>query len=135
MVQWASADGRQAYEPVSDCIGAVHTHVASHDIKAVSYTHLDLLLMDEPYAQLDIKFRFHLEDAILKLSRDTNSTLIFVTHNSEEAVYLSERCIVLTNKPTYIKAIRTIDLTYPRDICSPEFVAIKDEITEMIKWW
>ncbi|MDU1326214.1 MAG: ABC transporter ATP-binding protein [Clostridiales bacterium] len=97
--------------------------------------HPDLLLMDEPYAQLDIKFRFHLEDAILKLSRDTNSTLIFVTHNIEEAVYLSERCIVLTNKPTSIKEIRTIDLPYPRDICSSAFVAVKDEITEMIKWW
>ena len=43
--------------------------------------------------------------------------------------------LVLTNKPTGIKAIRTIDLPYPRDICSPEFVSIKDEITEMIKWW
>ena len=97
--------------------------------------HPDLLLMDEPYAQLDIKFRFHLEDAILQLSRATGSTLLFVTHNIEETVYLSERCVILSNKPTGIKAIRTIDLPYPRDICSPEFVSIKDEITEMIKWW
>lgn len=97
--------------------------------------HPDLLLMDEPYAQLDIAFRFHLEDAILQLSRATGSTLLFVTHNIEEAVYLAQRCVVLTNKPTTIKDIRTIDLPYPRDIWSPEFVAIRDEITEMIKWW
>ncbi len=97
--------------------------------------HPDFLLMDEPYAQLDIKFRLHLEDAILALNRSTGSTCLFVTHNIEEAVYLAQRCIVLSNKPTSIKAVRTIDLPYPRDTCSPEFIAIKDEITEMIKWW
>lgn len=97
--------------------------------------HPDFLLMDEPYAQLDVKFRLHLEDAILALSRSTGSTCLFVTHNIEEAVYLAQRCIVLSNKPTSIKAVRTIDLPYPRDTCSPEFIAIKDEITEMIKWW
>lgn len=97
--------------------------------------HPDFLLMDEPYAQLDIRSRTHLEDAILELNRATGSTLLFVTHNIEEAVYLSQRCIVLSNKPTSIKEIRTIDLPYPRDICSPEFISIKDEITEMVKWW
>lgn len=97
--------------------------------------HPDFLLMDEPYAQLDIKFRLHLEDAILKLNQTTGTTCLFVTHNIEEAVYLAQRCIVLSNKPTRIREIRTIDLPYPRDICSPEFIAIKDEITDLIKWW
>lgn len=97
--------------------------------------HPDLLLMDEPYAQLDIAFRYHLEDAVLKLSKMTGSTVIFVTHNIEEAVYLAERCIVLTNKPTTVKTIETIDLPYPRDICSKEFTDIRDRITDYIKWW
>lgn len=97
--------------------------------------HPDLLLMDEPYAQLDIQFRYHLEDAVLKLSKMTGSTVIFVTHNIEEAVYLSEKCIVLTNKPTTVKSVETITLPYPRDICSKEFVEIRDRITDYIKWW
>lgn len=97
--------------------------------------HPDLLLMDEPYTQLDIQFRYRLEDAVLKLSKLTGSTVIFVTHNIEEAVYLAERCIVLTNKPTTVKSVEKIDLPYPRDICSKEFIKIKDQITDYIKWW
>ncbi len=97
--------------------------------------HPDLLLMDEPYAQLDIEFRYHLEDAVLKLAEMTGSTVLFVTHNIEEAVYLAKRCIVLTNKPTTVKCIENIDLPYPRDICDPKFIEIRDRITDYIKWW
>jgi len=52
--------------------------------------HPDLLLMDEPYAQLDIEFRYHLEDAVLKLSKMTGSTVIFVTHNPTHAKRISD---------------------------------------------
>lgn len=97
--------------------------------------HPDLLIMDEPYAQLDIQLRYHLEDAVLKLSKATESTVIFVTHNIEEAVYLAERCVVLTNKPTKVKTIENIGLPYPRDICSREFIDIQNRITNYIKWW
>ena len=66
----------------------------------------DLLLMDEPYGQLDIDLRFRLEDELLKLWKATGTTVIFITHNIEEAVYLSENILVLTNKPTKIKGFR-----------------------------
>ena len=53
--------------------------------------------------QLDISLRFRLEDELIRLWRETGTTVIFITHNIEEAVYLSERILVLTNKPTKIK--------------------------------
>lgn len=95
----------------------------------------DLLLMDEPYGQMDIKVRYYLEDEVLKLQKETGSTVIFITHNIEEAVYLAERCLIMSEKPTTVKAERMIDLPYPRNISDPEFIAIREEITEMIKWW
>ena len=97
--------------------------------------HPDLLLLDEPYGQMDIKLRYYLEDEVIKLWKATGSTVIFITHNIEEAVYLGEKCIILSNKPSIIKEELIIDLPRPRDISSPEFVKIREHITEMIKWW
>lgn len=98
-------------------------------------TQPELLLMDEPYGQLDINLRFKLEDEVVRLCKQTNTTVIFITHNIEEAVYLGDRILVLTNKPTSIKEIVTDDLSRPRDIAEPEFVAMRNRITDLIKWW
>ena len=95
----------------------------------------DLLLMDEPYGQMDIKLRYYLEDEVLRIWRETGSTVIFITHNIEEAVYLSQRCLVMSSKPTTVKTIRNIDLRYPRNVSDPEFIKIRSEITDKIKWW
>ena len=95
----------------------------------------DLLLMDEPYGQMDIKMRYYLEDEVVRLWKVTGSTVLFVTHNLEEAVYLAERVLVLTNKPATIKTEIQVDLERPRKVSSPEFVEIRKELTDMIKWW
>lgn len=95
----------------------------------------ELLLMDEPYGQLDIGLRYKLEDELLALWRQTGTTVIFITHNIEEAVYLGQRILVLSNKPTKIKEIKMNTMPYPRDIASEEFVALRDEVTDLIKWW
>lgn len=95
----------------------------------------DLLLMDEPYGQMDIKLRFFLEDEVIRLWEELGATVIFVTHNIEEAVYLAERIIILTNKPTTIREEFIIDLPRPRDVTSPEFTKIRKHVTEQIKWW
>ncbi|MGB4609813.1 MAG: ABC transporter ATP-binding protein [Saccharofermentanales bacterium] len=95
----------------------------------------DLLLMDEPYGQMDIKMRFFLEDEVIRLWREFDSTVIFITHNIEEAVYLAERVLILTNKPAEIKEILEIDLPYPRNITDPKFIEYRNYITEAIKWW
>ena len=95
----------------------------------------DLLLMDEPYGQMDIKLRFYLEDEVLRLWREIGTTVLFITHNIEEAVYLSERVLILSNKPATIKESLQNDLPYPRDISSQDFVEMRKHITDQIKWW
>lgn len=95
----------------------------------------DLLLMDEPYGQMDIKMRFYLEDEVIRLWKELGTTVVFITHNIEEAVYLAERVLILTNKPASIKEEVTIDLPHPRDVTSPEFIRLRKYITDQIKWW
>jgi sulfonate transport system ATP-binding protein len=98
-------------------------------------TYPELLLMDEPYGQLDLDLRFRLEDELVNLWKKTGTTVIFITHNVEEAVYLGQRIMVLTNKPTKVKQIIDFDLPRPRDVASPDFVKIRNEVTELIRWW
>lgn len=95
----------------------------------------DLLLMDEPYGQLDLELRFKLEDELLNLWRKLGTTVIFITHNIEEAVYLSQRILVLTNKPTTIKENIYNDLPYPRKVTEERFIELRERVTALIKWW
>ena len=95
----------------------------------------ELLLMDEPYGQLDLQLKYHLEDELINLWKRTGTTVIFITHNIEEAVYLSNRILVLTNKPTKIKESIENPLPRPRNVAAPEFVEIRNRVTELIKWW
>jgi sulfonate transport system ATP-binding protein len=95
----------------------------------------DLLLMDEPYGQMDIKLRFYLEDEVIRLWKELGATVVFITHNIEEAVYLAERILILTNKPATIREEVIVDLPRPRDVTDPEFIKIRKHVTEQIKWW
>ena len=95
----------------------------------------EILLMDEPYGQLDVELRFRLEDELIKLWQQLGTTVIFITHNIEEAVYLSENILVLTNKPTSIKKKLENTLLRPRNIMEPEFIGLRNQVTELIKWW
>lgn len=98
-------------------------------------TEPELLLMDEPYGQLDIELRFKLEDELVKLWQMTKTTVIFITHNIEEAVYLGNKIMVLTNKPTTVKITLTDSMPRPRDVTSKEFVNLRNQVTDLIKWW
>jgi len=98
-------------------------------------TEPDLLLMDEPFGQLDSSTRFYIENQLIKVWEKTKRTVIFVTHNLEEAVYLSERILVCTQKPTGIKEEVFVGLPHPRDITDPEFVKIRNRVTDLVKWW
>ena len=95
----------------------------------------DLLLMDEPYSQMDIKTRFYLEDEVIRLWKELGSTVLFITHNIEEAVYLADRILILSQKPAAVKEVVEIHMPRPRDISSPEFIKIRSDVTDMIKWW
>jgi sulfonate transport system ATP-binding protein len=95
----------------------------------------DLLLMDEPYGHMDLKMRFYLEDEVIRIWEELGTTIIFITHNIEEAVYLAERVLILTNKPATIREEVLIDLPRPRDVTDPKFVDLRKYITSQIKWW
>ena len=91
--------------------------------------------MAEPYGQMDIKMRYYLEDEVIRLWKKFESTVLFITHNIEEAVYLADRIIILTNKPAAIKEELGVDLARPRDFTDPQFVELRKYVTEQIRWW
>lgn len=74
----------------------------------------EILLMDEPFAALDEINRRKMNDELIKIWQETKKTILFVTHSIEEAIYLSQRIIVLTKQPAKLKRIVEIDLKYPR---------------------
>ena len=90
--------------------------------------------MDEPYEQLDVKLRYYLEDELIRIWQEFKTTVIFVTHNIEEAVYLAERILVLSNKPTTVKAEVKVDLPRPENLQIPNLWRSR-HVTELIKWW
>jgi ABC-type nitrate/sulfonate/bicarbonate transport system ATPase subunit len=87
-----------------------------------------LLLLDEPLGQLDSLTRLTLQTELLALWRDKGFTAILVTHDVEEAVWLTSRVIVLSELPARIKAEFTVDLPYPRHRDNPEFIALRRQI-------
>jgi NitT/TauT family transport system ATP-binding protein len=96
-----------------------------------------ILLMDEPFASVDAQTRGDLEDLILQVRDEYGITILFVTHDIDESVYLSDRVIVLTHSPTEVKEIVAVDLPRPRDQLAtkelPEFVNLRAHVYRLIK--
>jgi sulfonate transport system ATP-binding protein len=95
----------------------------------------DLLLMDEPYGQMDVKLRFYLEDEVIRLWQELGATVVFITHNIEEAVYVAQKILIMSNKPATIKEEVIVDIPHPRDVTDPRFIEIRKYVTDKIKWW
>jgi NitT/TauT family transport system ATP-binding protein len=81
-----------------------------------------ILLMDEPYGSLDELTRLKLQDVLLALCRDHQKTVLFITHSLDEAVYLSDRVVVLGGMPGRVVGDLAIDLPHPRERVSQAFV-------------
>jgi ABC-type nitrate/sulfonate/bicarbonate transport system ATPase subunit len=92
----------------------------------------DLILMDEPFAALDEQTRHGMQAEVLRVWEKKKTTVVFVTHNLEEAIYLAERIIVLSDKPTRIKASLDVDLARPRDYAHPGFIALRKQLGELV---
>jgi sulfonate transport system ATP-binding protein len=125
---------------LSSCAGLYPNQVSASMIQRIAVSRAfavepDLLLMDEPYGQLDVKLRYYLEDELIRLWRKLRSTVVFVTHNIEEAVYVAERILVLSPKPTKVKAEIAVNLPRPRNFLDPAFMEIRRQVTELIRWW
>lgn len=81
----------------------------------------DILFMDEPFGALDAVTRIKLQDDLLRIVREENKTVIFVTHDIEEAVYLADRIFVMKSNPGHIEEIIPVRIPRPRDRNSPDF--------------
>jgi len=90
-----------------------------------------VLLMDEPFGHLDAQTRYLMQEEIIRIWEAEKRTVIFVTNNIEEAVYLADRIIVLSERPATTKAEYVIDLPRPRDYVDPRFLRLRKEITEI----
>ncbi len=97
----------------------------------------EIMLMDEPFASVDAQTRADLEDLVLQISREYGVTVVFVTHDIDESVYLSDRIIVLTPSPTTVQEVLEVDLPKPRDQVEtkelPEFAHLRAHVWRSIK--
>ncbi|MCL1983773.1 MAG: ABC transporter ATP-binding protein, partial [Methanomassiliicoccaceae archaeon] len=93
-----------------------------------------VILMDEPFGALDAQTRNIMQAGLVKILEKTDQTIVFVTHSVDEAIFLSDRIIILTKRPAVIKEIIDIPWDRPRDRASMEFTALRKRIlTELEK--
>lgn len=90
------------------------------------------LLMDETFSALDIQTKHKLQKQIHEICKEHNKTIIFVTHDIDEAVFLSDEIVVFSRRPGRIKKLLKIDMEHPRDRESPKFKELVSEITQEI---
>ena len=95
-------------------------------------TRPDVLLMDEPFGALDAQTRLILQEEFLKLCEQYRATVVFITHDIDEAIYLSDRIVTLGHRPGHVKRILDVDLPKPRHAASaradPRFAELRNEI-------
>ncbi|RRJ67319.1 ABC transporter ATP-binding protein [Paenibacillus oralis] len=91
-----------------------------------------LLLLDEPFSALDMMNRYKLQDELLAVWGTEKMTYILVTHDIEEAIYLSDRIVVMTPSPSQIKEVVSIPIARPRVRTSLEFVKIRERISDLL---
>lgn len=91
-----------------------------------------ILLMDEPLTGLDVTTREELQEEIIRIWRDKKMSLLWVTHDPEEAVFMADRVIVLSKRPTTIKTILHISIPRPRSRTAYEFVTAEQELRRLL---
>ncbi len=92
----------------------------------------DVMLMDEPFGALDAQTRYLMQDEVIRIRNAEKRTVIFVTNNIEEALYLADRIVVLTRCPATVLEEVKIDLPRPRSYVDPEFLHLRKEISAMV---
>jgi sulfonate transport system ATP-binding protein len=91
-----------------------------------------VLLMDEPLGALDSQTRAYMQEELLSLWRREKVTILMVTHDIEEAVYLSDKIVVMEPSPGRVRGILPIEWDHPRDRASPAFARLKERILRML---
>lgn len=86
--------------------------------------------MDEPFGQLDAQTRYNMEEELARVWQQERRTVIFVTNNIEEAAFLGDRILLLTECPARVKEIYDIDIPRPRSMTSMEFLQLRKRISD-----
>ena len=94
--------------------------------------HPQVLLLDEPLGALDAFTRMRMQDEVLRLWEARGTTMLLVTHDIDEAIYMSDRIVLMTPRPGRIDRILEIDLPRPRERNSPAFLALRSHILELL---
>jgi ABC-type nitrate/sulfonate/bicarbonate transport system ATPase subunit len=94
--------------------------------------HPTVLLLDEPLGALDAFTRMKLQDDVLHLWRARGTTMLLVTHDIDEAIYMSDRIVLMTPRPGRVERVLKIDLPHPRQRNSEEFLHLRGQILEML---
>jgi ABC-type nitrate/sulfonate/bicarbonate transport system ATPase subunit len=123
IVEMVGLTGFESYYP-HQISGGMKQRVA---IARAFVTDADLILMDEPFVSLDQPTRERMQNEVLDIWRHRRRTVVFVTHNLEEAIFLGDRILFLSAKPARILAELPIALPRPRDPVSPEFMALRSQ--------
>jgi NitT/TauT family transport system ATP-binding protein len=92
----------------------------------------DVLFLDEPFGALDSITRLTMRAELLRIWQTERKTIVFVTHDMDEAVQLADRVVVMSNRPGTIQQIVPIGIPHPRDISSPEYLALRDGIFKQL---
>lgn len=92
----------------------------------------DILFLDEPFGALDSVTRFIMRQELLRIWQTERRTIIFVTHDIDEAVQLADRVVVLSSRPAKIKDILTIDIAHPRNLSSARYLELRDQLASKI---
>jgi NitT/TauT family transport system ATP-binding protein len=92
----------------------------------------DMLFLDEPFGALDSITRLIMRGELLRIWEAERKTIIFVTHDIDEAVQLADRVVVMSARPATIRQIVKIDIPHPRDISSPRYLELRDGIFQQI---
>jgi NitT/TauT family transport system ATP-binding protein len=92
----------------------------------------DMLLLDEPFGALDSITRLVMRGELLRIWREERNTIIFVTHDIDEAVQLADRVAVMSGRPARIQTVVNIDIPHPRDISSPRYLELRNGILEQL---
>ena len=93
----------------------------------------EILLMDEPFGALDAQTRNLMQKELLRIWEETKKTVIFVTPSVDEAVYLSDRIVVMTGRPGKVKEIYKVSLPRPRDRAHPDFINLRKTILDELE--
>ncbi|MCQ2459959.1 MAG: ABC transporter ATP-binding protein [Ruminococcus sp.] len=94
--------------------------------------HPKALLLDEPLGALDAFTRMNMQDELLRIRKEQNMTMVMVTHDVDEAVYLSDKIVVMTPRPAKIEKVIDVKLSQPRDRNNPEFIRLRSEILKIL---